>query len=71
MDMAAILVMWPDHLNNLSFPHPTEDLYEIWIWLAQWFLGRRCLKIVDDEGQKRPEAYLYYKLTIEPSAQVS
>ena len=36
MGMAAILVMWPelhdqDYLNKLSFPHPKESPYEIWI----------------------------------------
>ena len=45
-----------------------EAPYEIWLWLmAQLFLRRRCLKSVDD-GQC---AYLSYKLTSEPSAQVS
>ena len=33
-----------DHLNKLSFPHPMETPYEIWLQLAQWFL-RRCLKV--------------------------
>ena len=33
--------------NKLSFIHPIEAPYEIWLWLAQWFL-RRCLKSVDD-----------------------
>ena len=27
----------PDPINKLSFPHPTEALYEIWLWLAQQF----------------------------------
>ena len=27
--------------------------YEIWLWLDQWFLRRRCLKSVDD-GRRRP-----------------
>ena len=36
-----------DNLNKLSFPHPIEAPYEIWLWLAKWFL-RRCLKSVDD-----------------------
>ena len=35
----------------------------MWLWLAQWFQRRRCLKSA--------EAYLSYKLTNEPSAQVS
>ena len=45
-----------------------ETPYEIWLQSAQWFL-RRCLKSVDD-GQTT-EAYLSYKLTNEPTAQVS
>ena len=58
--------------EQLSFPHPTEAPYEIWLWLAQRFWRRRPLKMVDghrtadtrwrtDDG-----AYLYYKLTNEP-----
>ena len=53
-----------DHLSQLSFPNPIEAPYEIWLWLAQWFL-RRCLKSVDDDdGRRTTEAYLSYKLTI-------
>ena len=54
-----------DRLNKLSFPHPMETPYEIWLQSAQWFL-RRCLEC----GQQM-EAYLSYKLTNEPLAQVS
>ena len=62
MAMAAILVMWP--FEHTFIPHPTEAPYEIWLWLAQWFL-RRCLKSVDDNGwRSTTEAYLSYKLTI-------
>ena len=56
-----------DLLNKLSFPHPMEIPYEIWLQSAQWFL-RRCLKS-GDNGQT--DDYLSYKLTNEPSAQVS
>ena len=49
MGMVAILVMWPGPLSKHLFPHPIEAPYEIWIWLAQWFLRRRCLKSVDDD----------------------
>ena len=54
--------------------------YEIWLHSAQWFLRRRRLKSVDegqttdgrtDDGRRMTEAYLSYKLTNEPSAQVS
>ena len=34
----------PDVANKLPFPLSTEDPYEIWLQLAQWFLKRRCLK---------------------------
>ena len=60
MAMAAILVMWP----GLSFPHPREAPYEIWLWLAQWFQKRRFLKNVD--GQTT-DADLSNKLTNEVS----
>ena len=52
--VAAIL----DRLNNLSFPHPMEAPYEIWLWLAERFL-RRCLKSVDadDDGRTTEPAY--------------
>ena len=46
--------MWPsrscdqDHWNKVSFPHPKESLYEIWVQLAQWFQRRRCLKMLTD-----------------------
>ena len=31
MGVAAILLMWQDHLNKLSFPHPKESPYKIWV----------------------------------------
>ena len=72
MGMAAILVMWQDHLSKLSFPHPIKAPYEIWLWLGQWFLWRKCWKSVhDDERRRTTEAYLSYKFTKEPSAQMS
>ena len=57
-----------DRLNKLSFPHPMEAPYEIWLWLAKRFL-RRCLKSVDDRRLRwrmDNRACLYYKLTYEP-----
>ena len=39
-----------DHLSKFLFPHNIDAPYEIWLWLAQWFLRRRCLKSVDDDG---------------------
>ena len=29
MDVTAILVMWQDHLNKVSYPRPKESPYEI------------------------------------------
>ena len=45
-----ILAWWPswscdpDPPNKLSFPHPIEAPYEIWLWLAKQFLRRRYSK---------------------------
>ena len=64
-----IWAWWPswscdqDHLSKHLFPHPIEAPYEIWIWLALWFLRRRCLKSVDDyddnddDGPRRRPTY--------------
>ena len=51
-----------DHWSKLLFPHPIKAPYEIWLWFAQWFLRRRCLKSVDEDGRRRwtTEAYLSY-----------
>ena len=35
MGMAAILFMWPDLFEQLSFPRSLEATYEIWLQLAQ------------------------------------
>ena len=48
----------PDPGNKLSFPHPTEAPYEIWLCLAQRFWRRSSFKMVDDGP------WLYYKLTV-------
>ena len=56
-----------DRLNNLSFPHLMEALYEIWLQLAQWFQRRRCMKMLTTHTYMwTTEAYQYYKLTYEP-----
>ena len=31
MGVEAILVMWPEPFEQLSFPRPKESPYEIWI----------------------------------------
>ena len=54
-----------DCLNKLLFPHRMKVPYEIWLWLAKRFLGRRCLNSVDNV-RRTTEAYLSYKLTNEP-----
>ena len=54
----------PDPTNKLPFSHPTEDPYEIWLWLAQPF-WRRSLKMVDRQWTD-DRSWLYYKLTNEP-----
>ena len=56
MDMAAVLVLWPglDQLNKLSFHGGS-----IWnlTWIAQWFLRRRCLKMLTYTHIRTTEAY--------------
>ena len=62
-----------DRLNKLSFPDPKETSHEIWLQSAQWFL-RRCLKMLTHYTHtsiRTTDACLSYKLTTEPSAQVS
>ena len=46
MGMAAILVMWLDHLNKFSFPLSKEAEHKVWLRLAKRFQWRRCLKMV-------------------------
>ena len=64
MGMSAILVMWQNHLNKLSFPHPLMPPHEIWLWLACCFWGKDVWKWWVTDGPM--EACLYYKLTHEP-----
>ena len=60
----------PDAANKISFPLPKEDPPKIWLWSALGFLRIRCLSIVD--GRTNTDGpWVYYKLTYEPSAQVS
>ena len=44
MGMVAILARDQDEVNKLQFHHFLKDQYEIWLWLAQWFLSGRRLK---------------------------
>ena len=54
------------------FPLPIDAMCEIWQELASW-LQRRCrLKMLTTDNDRRTtDACIYYKLTYEPSAQVS
>ena len=66
--MAAILVMRPGTLYKLPFPLAKEAPHRIWLWLAKRFQR----KIVN--GRRRTTdagLWVSYKLTYEPSAQVS
>ena len=54
MGMAAILVMWPGSFEHTFVPPSQRDPFEIWLWLAQYFLKRRCLKSVDDADEGLP-----------------
>ena len=48
LDMAAMLVNWPEPFEQifvLSFPQPLEALHESWLQLAQWLLRRCWLKV--------------------------
>ena len=65
--------------HNISFPLPIDAICEIWKESASQ-LQRRCrLKKLTDDGRqmttdddgRTTDAYIYNKLTNEPSAQVS
>ena len=43
MGFATIL----DYLNKLSFAHPIEARYEIWLQSAKQFLRKRSLKMLN------------------------
>ena len=75
MGKAAIFVMRPGPFEQSFVPLFQEASNEIWLWLAQLFLRRRCLKSVDDGRtdyrRQTTEAYISNKFTSDPSAQVS
>ena len=70
-----------------SFPLPIDAMCEIWPESASWLQRRCRLKMLtdddddgrtddddgrtDDDDGRTTDAWLYYKLTHEPSAQVS
>ena len=55
----------PDMAKKCSSPWPMESPYDIWLWLAQWFLRRKPLKSVDNRRMTEPA---YYKFTYEPKS---
>ena len=77
MDMAAILVMWPGPFEQ-TFVHPS---YGDSIWnlaligpvVSEEKMFKECRRQTNwqTDGRWTTEAYLSYKLTNEPSAQVS
>ena len=80
MGMAAILVMWPGPFEQtfvlLSFKSCIWNLTLIGPVVSEEKMFKECGRWRttddDDDGRRRTtEAYLSYKLTSEPSAQVS
>ena len=65
----------PDAANKLSFPLPKEAPHKIWLGSGKRFRRRKCLKMwtttYDEDGRTDAGAWVYYKLTYEPLAQVS
>ena len=56
------------HLNELEAPLPKDDVYQVWLNLAQRFLrrSRKCEKLTDRRRTKDDQ-----NSSLEPSAQVS
>ena len=60
-----------------SIPHPNDASDKIWLRLAQWLRRYSSLKMFTDAlthllmDVRTPDRPVYYKLTFEPSAQVS
>ena len=52
-----------------SIPHPNDASDKIWLRLAHWLRRYSSLKMFTDA--RTPDRLVYYKLTFEPSAQVS
>ena len=53
-----------------SFPLPVYAICEIWQESASWS-EEMLFENVDDDDRRTTDACLYYKVTYEPSAQVS
>ena len=79
----SYLLPWkPEFLTDLHqnamqpFPYPTDASDKICLRSACWPLRYSCLKMVDDDRRTTTTttdagAWIYYKLTFEPSTQVS
>ena len=60
-----------DKKHHYSLPPSIDALCEIWLESVLW-LQRRCrLKMLTDDDGRTTDVWLYYKLSYEPSAQVS
>ena len=70
MDMTAILAMWAGPFEEPFVLQPIEGLCETWL-IGPVVSEEMFKKSVDDDDGRATEAYLSYKLTNEPSAQVS
>ena len=78
MGMAAILVMWPGPFEQTFVPpsqgDSTWNLASIGPVVSEEKMFKECGRWTDDgrtDRRRTTEAYLSYKLTNEPSAQVS
>ena len=78
MGLAAIMVMWPGPFEQTFVPSSHEgsiwNLTLIGQAVSEEKMFKECGRRTDDRRRKdgrMTEAYLYYKLTSEPSAQVS
>ena len=77
MDMAAILVMWPGQFEQIFVPPSHGDfiwnLASIGPVVSEEKMFKEAGRRTDGRTDRRrtTEAYLSYKLTSEPSAQVS
>ena len=65
-----------DHLYKLSFPLPKDALQKNLALIGQAVSEEKTFEIVDgrttdDDDGRRPDPWVSYKLTGEPSAQVS
>ena len=56
-----------------SIPHPNDASDKIWLRMAHWLRRYSSLKMFTDgrTNARTPDRPVYYKLTFEPSAQVS